>query len=123
MTSLSIAAVTLALGLNMAAGAAAQTAMPYSGLKKTVSVDQFLATEAVGGSVTAEGMTAMLTAALVRDGRFVVVERTGLPSVMAEQALGQGAVAIAETAAKTGHLSSTLPERKYLISLETRSKA
>ncbi|MDP1632753.1 MAG: CsgG/HfaB family protein [Caulobacter sp.] len=46
----------------------------YDGLKKTIAVDTFLATEAVGGSVTAEGMTAMLTQALANDGRFVVVE-------------------------------------------------
>ena len=106
MTSRTIAGVTLALGLAMTAGtaAAAQPAMPYDGLKKTVSVDQFLATEAVGGSVTAEGMTALLTAALVKDGRFVVVERTGLGNVLAEQALGQGAGAIAETTARTGQL-------------------
>ena len=109
MTYHTIAGVSLALGLAMNLGLAAaadpaQPAMPYDGLKKTVSVDQFLATEAVGGSVTAEGMTALLTAALVKDGRFVVVERTGLGNVLAEQALGQGAGAIAETTAKTGQL-------------------
>lgn len=104
MTSRTIEAVTLAFCLVMSAGTAAQPAMPYDGLKKTVSVDQFLATEAVGGSVTAEGMTALLIAALVRDGRFVVVERTGLANILAEQALGQGTGAIAETAAKTGQL-------------------
>lgn len=104
MTSRTIAAVTLALGLAMTTGVAAQPAMPYDGLKKTVSVDQFLATEAVGGSVTAEGMTALLIAALVKDGRFVVVERAGLGNILAEQALGQSAGAIAETAAKAGQL-------------------
>lgn len=109
MTDRTIAGVMLALGLAMTSGPAAaadqaQPAMPYDGLKKTVSVDQFLATEAVGGSVTADGMTALLTAALVKDGRFVVVERTGLGNVLAEQALGQDAGAIAETAAKTGQL-------------------
>ena len=40
----------------------------YDGLKKTIAVDLFQATETVGGSVTAEGMTAMLTQALVEDG-------------------------------------------------------
>lgn len=104
MTSFSIAAVTLVLGITIATGVAAQPAMAYDGLKKTVSVDQFQATEAVGGSVTAEGMTALLTAALVRDGRFVVVERTGLANILAEQALGQGAGTVAETAPKTGQL-------------------
>ena len=104
MTSRTLAAATLAVSLVTAAGVASQPAIPYEGLKKTVSVDQFLATEAVGGTVTAEGMTALLTAALVRDGRFVVVERTGLANILAEQALGQGTGAIAETTAKTGQL-------------------
>lgn len=79
MTDRTIAGVMLALVLAMASAPAAavdraQPAMPYDGLKKTVSVDQFLATEAVGGSVTGDGMTALLTAALVKDGRFVVVD-------------------------------------------------
>jgi curli biogenesis system outer membrane secretion channel CsgG len=71
---------------------------------KTVAVDQFLAAEAVGGSVTADGLTAMLIDALSRDGRFVVVERTGLASVQTEQGLGTSSAATAETAAKTGQL-------------------
>lgn len=71
-----LAALALAVGMAAAAQAAgqAQPAGAYDGLKKTVSVDRFLAAEAVGGSVTADGMTALLTDALVRDGRFVVVE-------------------------------------------------
>lgn len=73
---------------------------PYNGLKKTVSVDLFQATESVGGTVTAEGLTAMLTDALARDGRFVVVERPALASVQAEQ----GLATTAETAAKSGGL-------------------
>jgi len=108
MTCRTIAGITLALCLAMAAGlAAADQAQPttaYDGLKKTVSVDRFLATEALGGIVTADGMTAMLTAALVKDGRFVVVERPGLASVQAEQVLGQGGATVAETAAKAGQL-------------------
>lgn len=99
----------LVFALAMAAGPAAaagqaQPGTPYDGLKKTVSVDQFQATEAVGGTVTADGMTAMLTAALVKDGRFVVVERPGLANVQAEQALGKGGSTTAETAATTGQL-------------------
>ncbi len=102
---------TLALGIATAAGLAAaagpdQSSMSpdYDGLKKTVSVDQFLATEGLGGAVTSDGMTALLTAALVKDGRFIVVERTGLTNVLAEQALGQVAGTSAETAAKAGKL-------------------
>jgi curli biogenesis system outer membrane secretion channel CsgG len=52
-------------------------AAPYEGLKKTIAVDVFQAAEAVGGSVTADGLTSMLTDALAHDGRFVVVERRG----------------------------------------------
>lgn len=103
-----IAAVTVAFSLAMTAGspAADQTnqATPYDGLKKTVSVDRFLATEALGGLVTADGMTALLTDALVKDGRFVVVERPGLSSVMAEQVLGQVGGTDAENSAKTSQL-------------------
>jgi curli biogenesis system outer membrane secretion channel CsgG len=90
----------------LAAGAGAQADEPaaYDGLKKTVSVDPFLATESVGGSVTGEGLTVMLTDALVNDGRFVVVERSGLTSVQSEQALGTAKGGATETAARTGQL-------------------
>lgn len=85
-------ALMLAAGLSVAAPVLAQTPTPYDGLKKTISVDLFQATEAVGDTVTAEGMTAMLVDALVRDGRFVVVERPALAGVEAEQALSAGSV-------------------------------
>ncbi|MDP1737006.1 MAG: CsgG/HfaB family protein [Caulobacter sp.] len=84
--------------------AAATDAAPYAGLKKTIAVDPFQAAEAVGGSITSDGMTAMLTDALVRDGRFVVVERPGLASVQAEQQLGQSSATTPETAAGVGGL-------------------
>jgi curli biogenesis system outer membrane secretion channel CsgG len=100
-----IAGVALALS---SALATAQTqppaATPYDGLKKTVAVDQFLATESTGGGVTAEGMTALLTAALVKDGRFVVVERPALAGIQAEQALGQAGAVTTATAARPGQL-------------------
>ena len=86
MTYRAFAGVMLALGLAMAGPAtAADQAASYTGLKKTVSVDTFLAADAVGGTVTAEGLTAMLIDALVKDGRFVVVERAGgLASMQSE---------------------------------------
>lgn len=77
------------------------TAGSYAGLKKTIAVDPFQAADAVGGTVTSDGMTAMLTEALVRDGRFVVVERPGLGGVQAEQQL---AGVIPETATQAGGL-------------------
>lgn len=93
--------VVAALALHNPALAADAPRAPFDGLKKTIAVDTFQATEAVGGSVTADGMTAMLTEALANDGRFVVVERPGLASVQAEQAL---AGVNPETAAARGGL-------------------
>jgi len=94
--------------------AMAQTPGAFDGLKKTISVDPFLATEAVGGSVTSDGMTAMLIDALVRDGRFVVVERQGLPAtegsgsgggqMIAASAIVRGVVTKYEAAASGGNV-------------------
>lgn len=72
--------------------------------KKTIAVDQFLAAESTGGRVTGDGLTALLIDALVADGRFVVVERTGLSSIQAEQGMGTSAATTAETAPKSGQL-------------------
>ena len=98
----------VALGWTLLAAAAqAQTSAPaaaYDGPKKTVSVDLFQAVDATGGAVTAEGMTTMLTNALVKDGRFVVVDRLGLGGIQAEQMLGQAGATTAETAARPGQL-------------------
>jgi curli biogenesis system outer membrane secretion channel CsgG len=93
--------------LVVAAAATPVLALPqnraaYDGLKKTIAVDLFRATEAVGGSVTAEGMTAMLTQALVEDGRFLVVESGG---AIQPGAIVRGAVTKYEPAAGGGGLS------------------
>jgi len=99
-----VAALAVALGLAAALPTAAQApSQPFDGLKKTIAVDTFQAAEAVGGTVTADGMTAMLTEALVKDGRFLVVERPGLGSIQNEQALAHGG-ATAGDAAASGHL-------------------
>ena len=82
--------------------AAPQSRAAYDGLKKTIAVDIFRATEAVGGSVTADGMTAMLTQALVEDGRFLVVEGGG---AMEASAIVRGAVTKYEAAAGGGGMS------------------
>ena len=103
-----LAGATLVFGLAIGGPADAadqSSSASYDGLKKTVTVDQFMAAESVGGTVTADGLTAMLIDALVKDGRFVVVERsTGLASIQSEQALGTAASSSAETSAKTGLL-------------------
>lgn len=106
----SIKGLGVALGLTLlsaAAQAQAQppvAAAPYDGLKKSVSVDQFQAAESTGGAVTAEGMTTLLTNALLKDGRFIVVERPALAGIQLEQVLGQAQATTAETAAKPGQL-------------------
>lgn len=96
----------LALGWALLAGLAQAQAQPpavrYDGLKKTVSVDQFQAAESTGGLVTADGMTTLLTNALVKDGRFIVVERPALAGIQLEQTLGQAGATTAETGARPG---------------------
>lgn len=98
----------VALGWTLLAGSVLAQAQPpaaaYDGLKKTVSVDLFQAAESTGGAVTADGMTTLLTNALVKDGRFIVVERPALAGIQLEQVLGQAGATNAETAAKTGQL-------------------
>lgn len=84
----------------LAEKANAQTA----GLRKTISVDDFLAAEVVGGDVTAEGMTAMLIEALVNDGRFIVVERSALSRVQDEQDLAYAGATTVTTSAPSGQL-------------------
>lgn len=99
--------VLTGVALTVAAAATSVLAAPqsragYDGLKKTIAVDIFRATEAVGGSVTADGMTAMLTQALVEDGRFLVVEGGG---AMEASAIVRGAVTKYEAAAGGGGMS------------------
>ena len=99
-----LSGATLAVGgLAAPAMARPQTRTAFDGLRKTIAVDTFLATEAVGGSVTAEGMTAMLTQALVEDGRFLVVE--GVGGGIAPSAIVRAAVTKYEAAAGGGGLS------------------
>lgn len=81
-----------------------QSRVAYDGLRKTIAVDTFRATEAVGGSITADGMTAMLTQALVEDGRFLVIE-DGDGGPMAASAIVRGAVTKYEAAAGGGGMS------------------
>lgn len=97
--ALATAAATPAL-----ARASYQNRSTYDGLRKTIAVDIFRATEAVGGSVTADGMTAMLTQALVEDGRFLVIEDGG-GGPMAASAIVRGAVTKYEAAVGGSGLS------------------
>lgn len=86
----------------VAPAAHAQDRAAYAGLKQTVAVDTFQATESVGGSVTADGMTALLIQALVADGRFVVIEGTASSEA---SAVVRGVVTKYEAAAGGSSLS------------------
>lgn len=105
--------VLLVFGLAFAPLAAAVPALsapaakaPYTGPKKTVSVDVLGAPEAMGGATTNEALIAMFTDALARDGRFIVVERAALAGVQAEQQLGVTGAATKEAAVTVGGLIS-----------------
>ncbi len=77
---------------------------PYVGPRKTIAVGGFEAAETMGGAATADGLSAMLTAALVKDGRFVVAERNAMAQIQWEQTLGQTGGAAPGTAPPPGQL-------------------
>jgi curli biogenesis system outer membrane secretion channel CsgG len=84
----------------------AQTFSPPAGTgpKKTIFVGVFEAVDIMGGQETGEGLSAMLTDALVKDGRFVVVERAAFTDIQAEQQIGTQGMTTQETAAKSGQM-------------------
>jgi curli biogenesis system outer membrane secretion channel CsgG len=101
----SLALLAFAVALAAALPATADTPGPYAGLRKTVAVDTFQTPDSIiGGAGTSEGLTSMLTDALVHDGRFVVVERDALSVISTEQQLGTQHSTTAETSAAAGNL-------------------
>ena len=56
------------------------------------------------GQNVGEGMSDMLTTALVQSGRFRIFERSQLESVMQEQGLGMSGAVVEQTAAQAGRL-------------------
>jgi curli biogenesis system outer membrane secretion channel CsgG len=103
--AVTLAAVGFALAAILISPSYAQGAgtVPHGGPKKSVSVVGFEAPELVQGGATPEELAALLVNALLKDGRFVVVERMAMADVQTEQALGQGGAVVAETAAQAGH--------------------
>lgn len=81
---------------------------PVDGPHRTVAVASFGGTSrfqvAYGLSNVGGGLAAMLTSALVESGQFVVVERTQLSSVLAEQEIGASGIAATESAVVPGRL-------------------
>ncbi len=79
---------------------------PYTGPKKRIAVTRFdNKVKGTWGSWNiGEGMAEQLTTALIKSGRFVVVERQALQDVLGEQELGQTGIIKKETAAKVGQV-------------------
>jgi len=75
-----------------------------TGPKKTIFVGIFESADIMGGEATADGLSAMLTEALVKDGRFVVVERAAFGDIQAEQQIGTQGTTTAETRPTTGQM-------------------
>ena len=103
--AVTLAAVGFALAAILISPSYAQDTgpVPHGGPKKSVSVVGFEAPELVQGGATPEELAALLVNALLKDGRFVVVERMAMADVQTEQTLGQGGAVTAETAAQAGH--------------------
>ncbi len=94
----------LAIVMSAATPAAVLAQGAPSGLKHTIAVDSFGASEITQGGVAGDSLTALLTDELTADGRFIVVERAGLGSIQTEQQLGTQGSATAATSAKTNQL-------------------
>jgi curli biogenesis system outer membrane secretion channel CsgG len=106
MSGLTLASVLVA-GIASAQQSQAK-GTPFAGPKKRVAVSKFDAVGAFvaqnGGSDIGGGLAAQLVTELTNTGRFIVLERADLPSVMREQELGLSRVATAETGAQTGQV-------------------
>ena len=74
------------------------------GLKKRVAVMDFEDKTGHGGWHIGSGMADMLTTALVKSGKFMVIERQQLEKIMKEQSLGMSGAVTAQSAAQVGKL-------------------
>lgn len=78
----------------------------YSGPKKIIAVSSFKS----GGQIAYDSgaaLSAMLSEALMATGRFIVVERSEVDSLLGEQNLGADGRTTSQTAAKMGNLLGT----------------
>ena len=71
-------------------------------LKKRIAVSRFDDRSGSGYSHVGDGVADMLTTALVKSGKFVVIERAEFDKVLEEQKLGQSGVVTPESAPKVG---------------------
>lgn len=73
-------------------------------LKKRVAVMDFEDKTGHGGWHIGSGMADMLTTALVKSGKFMVIERQQLDKIMKEQSLGMSGAVTPQSAAQVGKL-------------------
>ena len=71
-------------------------------LKKRIAVSRFADRSGTGYSHVGDGVADMLTTAMVKSGKFVVIERAEFDKVLEEQKLGQSGVVTPESAPKVG---------------------
>ncbi|MEW6511583.1 MAG: CsgG/HfaB family protein [Bacteroidota bacterium] len=73
-------------------------------LKKRIAVTRFEDKSGAGYANIGDGVADMLATALVKSGKFSVIERQELDKVFAEQHLGQSGAVTPETAARVGKI-------------------
>jgi curli biogenesis system outer membrane secretion channel CsgG len=78
------------------------TGMSNAQLKKRIAVSRFDDRSGSGYNHVGDGVADMLTTALVKSGKFVVIERQEFDKVLAEQQLGQSGTVTPESAPKVG---------------------
>jgi len=71
-------------------------------LKKRIAVSRFADRSGTGYNHVGDGVADMLTTALVKSGKFIVIERAEFDKVLDEQKLGQAGVVTPESAPKVG---------------------
>ena len=71
-------------------------------LKKRIAVSRFADRSGGGYSHVGDGVADMLTTALVKSGKFIVIERAEFDKILDEQKLGQAGVVTPESAPKVG---------------------
>jgi curli biogenesis system outer membrane secretion channel CsgG len=97
MYALTRSIVTLCLAAFVAAPAYAKD---NPGLKKRIAVMTF--EDKSGNDQVGSGIAGKITTALVKSGKYIVLERQEIQKVLEEQALGQGGVVTEASAAKAG---------------------
>jgi curli biogenesis system outer membrane secretion channel CsgG len=88
--SLLAAGVAALCAIGSAALADPAAPAPPTGPKKSIAVVGFEGTISFEGGDAAQGLTTLLTDALTRDGRFIVVERAAIADISAERQRTQG---------------------------------